>query len=123
MTKNAVYFMLKALFVLEVLTFLYWRFGYSEKRPDKKAMLISNFMTSQTGPQIITIHILSNISRSKDNKAMKFGQLIVIWSVMKFVFILCATRGLSKYLKTTDHLPLPYKCFLQKQKTDQIYNN
>ena len=33
-------------------------------------------MTSQTGQQIITIHILPNISRSKDNQAMKFGQLI-----------------------------------------------
>ena len=34
-------------------------------------------MTSQTGQQIITIHILlPNISRSKDNHAMKFDQLI-----------------------------------------------
>ena len=33
-------------------------------------------MTSQTGQQIIYIHILPNISGSKDNQAMKFGQLI-----------------------------------------------
>ena len=33
-------------------------------------------MTSQTRKQIIAIHILPNISRSKDNQAMKFGQLI-----------------------------------------------
>ena len=33
-------------------------------------------MTSQTGKQIITIHILPNTSRSKDNEVMKFGQLI-----------------------------------------------
>ena len=33
-------------------------------------------MTSQSGQQIITMHILSNISRSKDNKTVKFGQLI-----------------------------------------------
>ena len=33
-------------------------------------------MTSQTGKQIITIHILPNISRSKANQAMNFGQLI-----------------------------------------------
>ena len=33
-------------------------------------------MTSQTGQKIITMHVLSNISRSKDNQAMKFGQLI-----------------------------------------------
>ena len=36
----------------------------------KKIRLISNFMTS------IVIHILTNISRSKDNQTMKFGQLI-----------------------------------------------
>ena len=33
-------------------------------------------MTLQPGRQIIAIHILSNISRSKDNQTMKFGQLI-----------------------------------------------
>ena len=33
-------------------------------------------MTSQTGKQISTIHVLPNISRSKGNQAMKFGQLI-----------------------------------------------
>ena len=33
-------------------------------------------MTSQPACQIIVIHILSNISRSKDNQTMKYGQLI-----------------------------------------------
>ena len=33
-------------------------------------------MTSQTGKQIITIHVLPDISRSKGSQAMKFGQLI-----------------------------------------------
>ena len=33
-------------------------------------------MTSQPGQQAIAIHILPNISRSKDNQALKFGQLI-----------------------------------------------
>ena len=33
-------------------------------------------MTSQPGLQTLTIHILPNISRSEDNPAMKFGQLI-----------------------------------------------
>ena len=32
-------------------------------------------MTSQPGKQTIPIHILTNISRSKTNQAMKFGQL------------------------------------------------
>ena len=33
-------------------------------------------MTSQPGWQTIAIDILPNISRSNDNQAMKFGQLI-----------------------------------------------
>ena len=33
-------------------------------------------MTLQKGQQIITTHILSNISKSKGNQAMEFGQLI-----------------------------------------------
>ena len=33
-------------------------------------------MTSQTGQQIITIHILPSISRSKGNQTIKFDQLI-----------------------------------------------
>ena len=32
-------------------------------------------MTSQTGQQIITIHLLPRISRSKGNQTLKFGQL------------------------------------------------
>ena len=33
-------------------------------------------MTSQTGQQILTIHILPTISRSKANQAMEFSQVI-----------------------------------------------
>ena len=33
-------------------------------------------MTSQPGYQTIVIHMLANISRSKGNQTMKFGQLI-----------------------------------------------
>ena len=33
-------------------------------------------MTSQSGKQTTKIHILLNISRSKGNQTMKFGQLI-----------------------------------------------
>ena len=33
-------------------------------------------MASQTGQQVITMHILPNNSRRKRNQAMKFGQLI-----------------------------------------------
>ena len=59
--KNDSYFMLKALFVLDIFTFLYWLFGYVEKRLDKAAM------TSQTGQQLIAIHILRNIPRNEGN--------------------------------------------------------
>ena len=34
------------------------------------------FMTSQPGKQTIAIHILPNISRSKDNQTVNFGKLI-----------------------------------------------
>ena len=34
-------------------------------------------MTSQPGKQTIPMHILPNISRSKDNKALKFGQFFL----------------------------------------------
>ena len=40
----------------------------------RKLRLISKFMTSQSGQQIITKHILSNISKTKGNE---------IWSVNK----------------------------------------
>ena len=33
-------------------------------------------MTSQHGLQTIAIHVLSNISQSRDNQTMKVGQLI-----------------------------------------------
>ena len=42
----------------------------------RKIRLISKFMTSQPGKQIFAIHILPNISRSKGNQTMKFGQLM-----------------------------------------------
>ena len=42
----------------------------------RKLWLISKFKVSQTGQQIITINILPNISRNKDNKANKFCHLI-----------------------------------------------
>ena len=49
-------------------------FGHVGKRLDWKDKI--NFMTSQSGQQTITIHILPNISRSKGNLTMKLGQLI-----------------------------------------------
>ena len=42
----------------------------------RKISLILKFMTSQPGKQIIAIHILLSISRSKGSQTMKFAQLI-----------------------------------------------
>ena len=42
----------------------------------KKSWLIAKPMMSQTRQQIITIHILPNISKGNDNQAMKLGHLV-----------------------------------------------
>ena len=41
-------------------------------------------MTSQSGKQAIAIQTVSNISRNKDNRTMKFGHLIQ-YNIRKFV--------------------------------------
>ena len=58
-------------------------------------------MTSQLGWQTITIHILSNIWRSKDNQAMKFGQLIKY----KMIYIFLQTLY-RKWIRKTSSRPL-----------------
>ena len=50
-------------------------------------------MTSQPGLQIIAIRILPNISQSKDNQAMKFGQLIEYNKRNIFIQKLCGKKG------------------------------
>ena len=71
--ENTFYFMLKALFVLEVFTFLSWHFGYVEKQLDMKAMVnfkiydvtdwtTNNFNTSITqyfNPQSVHFGLIS----------------------------------------------------------------
>ena len=77
MMKNAFYFMLKALFVLEIFKLLFWLFGYAEKRFDEKAKV--NFKICDVKDWTTdnyNIDILSNISTSKGNQTIKFGQLI-----------------------------------------------
>ena len=74
--KNATYFMLKTLLVLETFTILLWLFGYVEKWLDKKAKVNFKIYESETEQKIITIHILLNISRTKGNQTMKYGQSI-----------------------------------------------
>ena len=64
MVKNTFYFTLKALFGLEIFTLTLYT--------DFVVML-----TSQPGQQIIIIHILYDIQRSKDNQTKKFGQTLL----------------------------------------------
>ena len=58
-------------------------------------------MTSQPGLQTIAIHILPNISQSKSNQAMKFGQLIEYKKRNIFLQTLC-----RKWSKGTSLRPL-----------------
>ena len=56
-------------------------------------------MTSQTEKQMISIHTLLNISRSKDNYTMKFGQLIGY--IMRNTFL---EKSYTKYGEETSPL-------------------
>ena len=46
-------------------------------------------MTSQSGLQTIAIHIFRNISQSKGNQTMKFGQLMEYNKIHIFLKKLC----------------------------------
>ena len=73
--KNTFYYNLKALFVPKMFKFLYSLFGNVEKQLDQKDQI--NFRIYDVRTWLtIAIHILINISRSKANQAIKFGQLI-----------------------------------------------
>ena len=50
--KNAFYFMLKALLVFEIFTFLSRHFGYKDKQFVKMTMVNLKIMTSQTAQQL-----------------------------------------------------------------------
>ena len=71
--KNAFYFTLKALFAHKRFKFLSWLSGQVQERLDRKMKMISKFMASQPEKQRTAIHILVNISRWKDDEAIKFG--------------------------------------------------
>ena len=103
MLKNP-YFTLKAPFVPKIFKFLPWPFGHIEKWLSRKIRLISKFMTSQTGKQTIAIHILSNISKSKSNRTMKFGQLIEC--NMRNIFL---KNSFTKCVEETIPKPFPKK--------------
>ena len=62
----------------------------------RKISLISKFMMSQTSYQTVAVHILLNISRSKGNQTMKFGQIIEY--NMKNIFV---EKSYTKYTGET----------------------
>ena len=99
--KNAFYVMLKALFVLEIFTFLFWPFGYVEKWLDEKAMV--NFKTYGVTDwqKIVTIHILHNISRSKGNQTIECVKLI-----KHSVRIILLQKSCRKWGRETSPRPL-----------------
>ena len=69
-------------------------------------------MTSQPDKQTIEIHILNNISRSKDNQAMKFAQLIEY--NMENIFIEKSYEDYRNILKLSSRpLFISYKAFLE----------
>ena len=74
--KNIFYFTLKALFVLKIFKFCLGFLVMFKNALIIKIWLISKIMMSQPGKQTIAIHILANISQTKGNQTMKFGQLI-----------------------------------------------
>ena len=58
-------------------------------------------MTSQPGEQTIAIHIMSNISRSKGNQGIKFGQLIEYNMRNSFVeksYTKCGGESIPRFL-------------------------
>ena len=76
--KNAIYFILKALFVFKISKFL-----------SRKIRLTSEFVMSRPVLQTIATHILLNISRNKGNQTMKLGQLIEYNKRNNFLQKLC----------------------------------
>ena len=79
MMNNAFYFTSKALFALMLSRCLSFWLEFLVMQQNgliRKIMFISNFIASQPGQQTIVVPILLNISRSKGNHRMKFGQLI-----------------------------------------------
>ena len=77
----------------------------------RKLRLISKFMTPQTTQQIITVHILSNISGSKVNQTMKFGQLSITWEIFFWKIIhKMLSRSYSQTLLLKSILRISLNC-------------
>ena len=73
MMKNALYFMLKASFSLKIITFCLFFFCHVGKRLHKEA----KFNFKIYGVTDWTAKLLQPNISSKDNQAVKFGQLTI----------------------------------------------
>ena len=71
--KNAFYVTLKAIFVLKIFKFLSRLFGHVAKWLDQKDKV--SFKFYDVTAWLTITHIFPNISRSKGNQTIKFGQL------------------------------------------------
>ena len=77
MVKNAFLFHLKSFFRSpDIYVFIKTFWSCRKNALIRKIRLTSKFMTSQRCLEIIAIHIFANISQSKGNQTMRFGQLI-----------------------------------------------
>ena len=112
MMKNAFYFTLKVLFVLKIFRFFVLTFGHVEKQLDQKDKVNFKICDVTNLKQTIAIHVLPNISRSKSNQTMIFGQLIEY--KMRNIFLENHTQNVMK--KQT---PFP-KSYLKKIKIERI---
>ena len=64
------------LFSFEDMQFFSNIFGQAEKRLDLRAMVNFKIYDFRNWKKLITMHILPNISRSKDNQTIKFNLLV-----------------------------------------------
>ena len=74
MMINTFYVMLTALSFLRYLHFCHDVLVMKKIGLIRKLRLFLKFMTSQTGQRTITVHILSNVIKSKGKQTMKFPQ-------------------------------------------------
>ena len=92
MMKDAFYFTLKVLFCSKDNYFFCLNFWIMQKNSLIRK-LISKFITPPAEKQTIALHILSNISRSKGNQAMKVCPLIEYETRNILFEKLCTKRG------------------------------
>ena len=132
MMRNAFYFTLKALFVLEIFQILFWVFGYVGIQHDERAKV--NFKISYVSNWIktITIHMLPDISRSQGNLTTKFVPLIE-YDIRNFLVekscTKCGGQSFFKRWKLNIFLEQQFEilyslfCCMSKSRTTKTYWN